>query len=191
MKDLREAAQALTDAEYVLALIDTTFESVPEVKAHHERMRAIAARLASLSTGDAGEPVAPIPKLQHRLQQKCSDWGAYWRAQDAHGVDLTVQQATELLADALGVEVEIKVAPQGADALDARRYQGLREIFQKSVGAGIEVNDQALVYEPVEPGEAVRLYWYPVTPVGFYESKADTLDEAVDAALASQEKDRG
>lgn len=45
--------------------------------------------------------------LTQRLQQRCSDWGAYWRASDAHGVQLTVEQATELLMDALGVEVEI------------------------------------------------------------------------------------
>lgn len=43
-----------------------------------------------------------------RLQQKCSDWGTYWRAPDAHGVVLTQEQALELLRDALGVEVEFK-----------------------------------------------------------------------------------
>jgi hypothetical protein len=46
------------------------------------------------------------PTLTERLQQKCSDWGAYWRASDAHGVVLTLEQALELLRDALGVEVE-------------------------------------------------------------------------------------
>ena len=43
---------ALSDADYLLALIDTTFETVPEVKRHHERMRAIARRLT------AEQPVA-------------------------------------------------------------------------------------------------------------------------------------
>lgn len=37
----------MTDAEYVLSLIDETFSEVPQIKAHHERMRKIAAFLAS------------------------------------------------------------------------------------------------------------------------------------------------
>ena len=48
--------------------------------------------------------------LTARLQQRCSDWGVYWRAPDAHGVVLTHEQALELLRDALGVEVEFKSA---------------------------------------------------------------------------------
>lgn len=55
--------------------------------------------------------------LRHELQQQCSDWGAYWRASDAHGVDLTQAQAVELLREALGVEVAIK------PDRDALRYQ--------------------------------------------------------------------
>lgn len=39
--------EALSDSEYVLALIDETFASVPQVKAHHDRMRKIAAALAT------------------------------------------------------------------------------------------------------------------------------------------------
>lgn len=65
---------------------------------------------------------------------------------------------------------------------DAERYRWLRTVLLGSVGGGVEVNDQRLVYEEPEPGEAVRVFWYPVTPVGFYESKADTLDEAIDKA---------
>ena len=42
------------------------------------------------------------------LQKRCVDWGAYWRAPDAHGVHLSIEQAVELLQDVLGVEVEIK-----------------------------------------------------------------------------------
>ena len=50
-----------------------------------------------------------VDTLQQRLQQQCTDWGAYWRAPDAHGVELTPEQALELLRTALGVEVEIKL----------------------------------------------------------------------------------
>ena len=46
--------------------------------------------------------------LTSRLQQQCTDWGTYWRAPDAHGVELTPEQALQLLRTALGVEVEIK-----------------------------------------------------------------------------------
>lgn len=46
--------------------------------------------------------------LRERLQRQCVAWGAYWRASDAHGVELTPEQALQLLREALGVEVEIK-----------------------------------------------------------------------------------
>lgn len=46
--------------------------------------------------------------LRDKLQRQCTTWGAYWRASDAHGVELTKDQAVELLRDALNVEVEIK-----------------------------------------------------------------------------------
>lgn len=48
-----------------------------------------------------------VDGLCERLQRKCSEWGTYWRAPDAHGVNLSREQALELLRDALGVEVEI------------------------------------------------------------------------------------
>ena len=58
-------------------------------------------------------PPAPAPAQQaltHELQQQCSDWGVYWRAPDAHGVDLSIEQAEELLRRALGVEVAVAKA---------------------------------------------------------------------------------
>ncbi|HBG30771.1 MAG TPA: hypothetical protein DDW98_09100 [Gammaproteobacteria bacterium] len=48
-----------------------------------------------------------IAAMVRQLQQRCVDWGVYWRAPDAHGVNLTHAQAVELLRDVLGVEVEI------------------------------------------------------------------------------------
>jgi hypothetical protein len=65
---------------------------------------------------------------------------------------------------------------------DAKRYRWLRDTLHSAVGGGVTVNDERLVYQTPEPGEEVRVYWYPDTPVGFYESKAATLDEAVDSA---------
>lgn len=62
---------------------------------------------------------------------------------------------------------------------DAERYRWLRDVMSKSIGGGVEVNDAALVYETSEPGEEVRVYWYPDTPIGFYDSKGSTLDEAI------------
>lgn len=42
-------------------------------------------------------------------QKKCLAIGfEYWRAPDSHGVTCTIEQATELLQDLLGVEVEIE-----------------------------------------------------------------------------------
>ena len=71
---------------------------------------------------------------------------------------------------------------------DAQRYRWLRDVMSKSIGGGVEVNDAALVYETSEPGEEVRVYWYPNTPIGFYDSKGSTLDEAIDAAMIAGEK---
>jgi hypothetical protein len=62
---------------------------------------------AALSSAQQEAPEARPDTLCGRLQQQCSDWGVYWRGPDAHGVNLSHQQAVELLRDALGVEVEI------------------------------------------------------------------------------------
>jgi len=77
----------------------------------------------------AAEPVpAPVQPdtLSQRLQRRCVEMGTYWRAPDAHGVNLTTEQATELLRDALGVEVEIATPPvsverDAADELERKK----------------------------------------------------------------------
>lgn len=58
-----------------------------------------------------------------RLQQKCSDWNTYWRAPDAHGVNLNIEQALELLRDALGVEVaiDLRMFEPAVDALYSKQ----------------------------------------------------------------------
>lgn len=81
--------------------------------------RAALAQQAATPTGDT---------LSRRLQQQCSDWGTYWRAPDAHGVNLTTEQATELLRDALGVEVEIAAASQAATPAPAEPVATITEI---------------------------------------------------------------
>jgi hypothetical protein len=72
-----------------------------------------AATVLGVQPADPAAQTAPAqPTLRDRLQSRCIQWDAYWRAPDAHGVILTVDQATELLVDALGVEVDIeKTAP--------------------------------------------------------------------------------
>lgn len=66
-----------------------------------------------------------------------------------------------------------------------KRYAALCKLME-SVGAGIEIKDQALVYEPVEAGKEIRIYWYPDTPIGFYEVFGSTLDEACDKLIELQ-----
>jgi hypothetical protein len=101
----------------------------------HAAIDALAA--LSLHVGDAADllwsgPSAPEPKVSalrvppagadtlcQRLQQRCSDWGVYWRASDSHGVDLSRQQAVELLRDALCVEVEIVALPPTTNGVAA------------------------------------------------------------------------
>ena len=65
---------------------------------------------------------------REKLQRQCSEWGAYWRAPDAHGVELTEAQAIDLLAEVLGVEVEIQrpcgVWPDGQKCTKAHGHKG-------------------------------------------------------------------
>ena len=86
---------------------------------------------------------APIAEggegLCARLQGKCSDWGTYWRAPDAHGVQLSHAQAVELLVEALGVEVEIA-------AIESLTRQGWepaydRELIAKMLDESADVAD--------------------------------------------------
>ncbi|MDN7490521.1 hypothetical protein QZM35_22680 [Burkholderia sp. AU45274] len=73
-----------------------------------------------------------------------------------------------------------------ADRRDAERWRVIRNTLSKAVGAGIEVNDERLVYQEPVPGEEVRIFWYPHTPVGFYEVHGADLDSAADALALAQ-----
>jgi hypothetical protein len=74
------------------------------------------ARKDRFAAAPSGPPVAEMqPTLTERLRRKCYDWGTYWRAADAHGVVLTHAQAIELLADALGVEVEVGIPSDSSE----------------------------------------------------------------------------
>ena len=57
-------------------------------------------------------------------QKRCVDIGfKYWRSPDSHGVTCSEEQAAQLLAELLGVEVEIE-APVGPDAAeDAEQFE--------------------------------------------------------------------
>ena len=66
-----------------------------------------AADTATALDAAVAEVRAVPDTLCQQLQQQCSDCGVYWRAPDAHGVNLSLEQAHELLRSALGVEVEI------------------------------------------------------------------------------------
>jgi hypothetical protein len=67
---------------------------------------------------------------------------------------------------------------------DAARYRWLRDTLHGAKAGGfVNVNDHLSVYEECEPGEEVRIQWYPETPVGFYCVEAGTLDAAVDEAM--------
>jgi hypothetical protein len=72
----------------------------------------------------------------------------------------------------------------GRDAMDARRYRALRDLFARSVGGAISVNEHRLVYED-EPHEfgAVHCQWYPDTPVGFCTLGGDNFDAMADAVV--------
>lgn len=73
--------------------------------------------------------------------------------------------------------------PAPADAIDAERYRWLRDTLMSSFAGGVEVNDEKLSYQSSDAGEEVRVFWYPVTPVGFFQSLSSNLDDAIDSAM--------
>lgn len=99
------------------------------------------------------------------------------------------ERAADLIEQQAARIAELEKERDGLKA-DAERYRGLRDLLSGAVGAGIEVNDTRLVYEEPAPGKVVRLYWYPDTPIGFYETHGDDLDTAVDAALQAEKETR-
>lgn len=102
------------------------YQAVRSLVRMNEDRDRLAARVAGL-TRELAEKAEESQRLTQKaredyrgmLQRKCSDWGTYWRASDSHGVKLNIEQATELLADALGVEVEIADARDEAEAAKA------------------------------------------------------------------------
>ena len=99
-----------------------------------------AIRTALLARGiDPNEPLPPAESVaqggewREKLQRQWAEWGAYWRAPDAHGVELTEDQAIELLAEVLGVEVEIKrpcgTWPDGRECTKAHGHKGPCELW--------------------------------------------------------------
>jgi hypothetical protein len=103
------ASPALSDSEYLLALLDDTFASVPQVKAHHERMRAIAARVAlspaqAEPLGQAGAwlPIETAPKDGRKLMLSYRNRSD--KVRTVLAVWLTDEQAAETDADDVGLE---------------------------------------------------------------------------------------
>ncbi len=109
----------MTPREKFVAALDRYCEA----RTRGGTIRSLKQRDAVLAAYDeAARPVA-ADTLCRQLQKRCVDWDVYWRAPDAHGVQLTIEQATELLEDALGVEVEIAASPAPAGEADAWRYR--------------------------------------------------------------------
>lgn len=94
----------LSDGDYLRAQIDETFAMVPQVKAHHDRMRAIAAKL------DAAPQQAPgvieadaIENLIGSAEAVCDriiTQGGIFEGVDFHAFKLAVVRARTSLATA-------------------------------------------------------------------------------------------
>jgi hypothetical protein len=172
---LRDAAQAYKDA-----LARRNLHSATGRDDGYNRLLAEAER-SLLSAALAAQPAASgeAPSLKRELQQQCSDWGTYWRAPDAHGVDLTVEQATELLRRALGVEVEIAIPAGIAEAVAAEREGCADEAdcwigFNKSasdacneIAAAIRARAEGFSSTPAQPTPLGNVFdgLYAHTPV--------------------------
>ncbi len=132
------------------------------------------------------KPAAPStaraePTLRERLQRRCTEWGAYWRASDAHGVQLSHEQALELLRDALAVEVEIAPAPSQAQAGGVREalaeLQGMWDfIDREKIAHPKMMRDWSTALTTVE--DALK----PSVEFDDFEVRAKTGDE-LDAIL--------
>jgi hypothetical protein len=115
---MREADTILREAYRALQAVTFTDRTAMDengaAKVAYATLMNCARVMAKIDAAlaDAQKAPQPEPTLKDRLQSRCIQWNAYWRAPDAHGVILTLEQATELLVDALGVEVEIEKAPQ-------------------------------------------------------------------------------
>ena len=139
--------EALRDLEYInLAMHEQATRpmhtpSAVSVFKWSERLRAVREALAALDREGAGVVEREtFEAFCLRLQQRCVDWGAYWRASDDHGVTLTSEQAIDLLRDVLGVDIEIKSATppaaerEGADADEEGTYKiGYRDGYEDAV----------------------------------------------------------
>ena len=68
---------------------------------------------------------------------------------------------------------------------DKQKMDALRKLEQ-AVGAGVEINGEELMYQESLQGEQVRVFFYPDTPIGFYDVKATTLDEAIEELIKLQ-----
>ena len=67
---------------------------------------------------------------------------------------------------------------------DAERYRWLCRTLESAKGSGsIDVNRELAYYETPEQGKQVRIQWYPDTPIGFYVSEAETINDAIDNAM--------
>jgi hypothetical protein len=118
--DLREAVEklaaqpaqepvALTDPLHDDAYVRAIALGFPAGDMRRWALCRIADRIEAAA--QPAQEAQPVQSLSMQMQQMCSDWGTYWRASDAHGVDLTKEQALELLRFALGVEVAIAAQP--------------------------------------------------------------------------------
>lgn len=97
---------------------------------------------------------------------------------------------TERSWSSLALEINHLRAEQeaaAADKRDAERWRAVRDTLSGAVGAGIEVNDERLIYQEPVPGEEVRIFWYPHTPVGFCEVHGSTLDGAADELISQRQ----
>lgn len=134
-------------------------------------------------------------QLEHLAMMIRSDWR--WLAHDPVARALTDRYVRALRDDwytmphedsgafrtRIGLDALLKPPALASDHVDAERYRKLREVLQGAVGSGVEFCDAKLVYEEPTPGKEWRIFWYPDSPVSFYQVSGASLDEAVDQLL--------
>ena len=133
LEQCRDALRRLTGAAFP---VSTEIDGSGYAWSHAYLDSALPGARAALAAADAELAAQPEPAVEKlyaaqsnsesaydycgRLQMRCCEWGVYWRASDAHGVNLSHEQALELLRDVLGVEVDIAAPKEPASPTPPR-----------------------------------------------------------------------
>ncbi|WP_244255692.1 hypothetical protein [Burkholderia vietnamiensis] len=147
------------------------------------KMKALAMKVGGVEWYEAGDSVS----LPDGDTIACCQSSIGHMPEPIHYDDMVEYLVSVSPAKILSLLSELEA--READRRDAERYRIIRDTLSKAVGGGVAVNDERLYYQESAPGEEVRIFWYPDTPIGFYEVHGADLDSAADALALAQRQE--